>query len=490
MSTPILPLAVWPEGILQARFPANDNALRLEALNREIISQAVTAQPASPTDGDIYIIAATHTGAQWATFTPKDIAIFKGGTWYAWAPVEGLVVNVAGSLFKYDGGAWVTAGSGGGFANPMTTAGDLIVGGVAGAPERIAAGTATFVLTSNGSGVAPTWQAAAGGGGLATITESLTTAAPNATVNVAALRVTGGTTNVDFALGPKGTGALTRQIADSTATGGNKRGAGAVDFQRTRSAAGAVASGADSAVFGLNNTAAGQYSFAFGSGNSAGNDGSVAFGTGHTSSGANSFAAGQGCTASGSSSAAFGLSNIVSGLKGFTAGGQGNTVNSENAIALGGRALSSRGMTNVAVFGYGVFGLGAGQGELHAFSLNTSGATPGFLTSIGGTQSAASQIALEANSAVVVRGQVVARKSNGDSAAWDFVALAKRGASASTTAIVGSTVTPIGADAGVTSYALAIVADTTNGCIAIRGTGAGSDIVYWSGSAIAAYTKA
>lgn len=112
MSTSILPLAVWSSGTNQNSIPANDNALRLEALNREIISQAVTAQPASPTDGDTYIIAATHTGAQWSTFSPKDIAIYRGGTWYAWAPVEGLVVNVAGSLFKYDGGVWAAAGGG------------------------------------------------------------------------------------------------------------------------------------------------------------------------------------------------------------------------------------------------------------------------------------------------------------------------------------------------------------------------------------------
>lgn len=113
MSTPILPLAVWAEGSNQARIPANDNSLRLEALSREIISQAVTAQPGSPADGDTYIIASTHTGAQWSTFDPEDIAIYRGGTWYAWAPVEGIVVNVAGSLFKYDGGNWTAASTAG-----------------------------------------------------------------------------------------------------------------------------------------------------------------------------------------------------------------------------------------------------------------------------------------------------------------------------------------------------------------------------------------
>ncbi|MHB1794609.1 MAG: hypothetical protein ACYCPO_06545 [Acidobacteriaceae bacterium] len=48
--------------------------------------------------------------------------------------------------------------------NPMTTAGDIIVGGAAGAPTRLAAGAAASVLTSNGPGVAPSYQSAAGGG--------------------------------------------------------------------------------------------------------------------------------------------------------------------------------------------------------------------------------------------------------------------------------------------------------------------------------------
>lgn len=64
--------------------------------------------------------------------------------------------------------AFVEAAVAGSLTNPMTTIGDLIVGGtVSGGvatPTRLAAGTATYVLTSNGPGVAPTYQAAAGGG--------------------------------------------------------------------------------------------------------------------------------------------------------------------------------------------------------------------------------------------------------------------------------------------------------------------------------------
>lgn len=64
--------------------------------------------------------------------------------------------------------------------NPMTTAGDIIIGGASGTPTRLAAGaSAGHVLTSNGSGVAPSWQAASGGSVTQTITNGVTTTSPS-----------------------------------------------------------------------------------------------------------------------------------------------------------------------------------------------------------------------------------------------------------------------------------------------------------------------
>jgi len=45
---------------------------------------------------------------------------------------------------------------------PITTEGDLIVGGAGGTPQRLAAGTTGYTLTSNGPGAVPSWQAGAG----------------------------------------------------------------------------------------------------------------------------------------------------------------------------------------------------------------------------------------------------------------------------------------------------------------------------------------
>lgn len=49
--------------------------------------------------------------------------------------------------------------------SPMTTGGDLIYGGVAGAGTRLANGTAGQILQSNGTTVAPTWVTPSAGGG-------------------------------------------------------------------------------------------------------------------------------------------------------------------------------------------------------------------------------------------------------------------------------------------------------------------------------------
>lgn len=107
MSDPILPFAVWESGTNQNSIPANDNSLRNQILNGLIISDSTDAQPGSPADGDAYIITGAATGAQWSTFDQYDLAIFDSGTWYAYAPVEGIVVNIAGTLNQWDGAAYV-----------------------------------------------------------------------------------------------------------------------------------------------------------------------------------------------------------------------------------------------------------------------------------------------------------------------------------------------------------------------------------------------
>lgn len=64
-----------------------------------------------------------------------------------------------GTLYRDSGSAWEAVA----LANPMTAAGDIVIGGAGGAPVRLAAGADGEVLTI-ASGV-PTWAAGGGGGG-------------------------------------------------------------------------------------------------------------------------------------------------------------------------------------------------------------------------------------------------------------------------------------------------------------------------------------
>ena len=109
----------WPAGILEADIPANNNAQRLDVLNRPAISSTITAQPASPTSGDLYIIPSGKTGAVWSTFATGSIAYFLSGTWYEYTPYEGLEVYSAAtnSNWRYDG-TWAEEASGGGGGGP------------------------------------------------------------------------------------------------------------------------------------------------------------------------------------------------------------------------------------------------------------------------------------------------------------------------------------------------------------------------------------
>lgn len=123
----------------------------------------------TPSDGDV--LTWDNTAGEWVPDAPAGggaVASVNGAT--------GVVVLDAGDIGITDAGGYFTstdvegalqelgaASGGGGMTNPMTTAGDLIVGGVSGAPGRLGIGTDTHVLTLVSG--APAWAAPSGGGG-------------------------------------------------------------------------------------------------------------------------------------------------------------------------------------------------------------------------------------------------------------------------------------------------------------------------------------
>lgn len=149
MSTPIFPPRPWQENTLQNDVPANDNSFRLWILNTLIISESTDAQPGSPAEGDTYIMTAAASGSQWAGFDEFDLAIYDGaGTWHAYAPTQGIVVNVAGALKRWSGSAYVAvATSSGASVVPEAGSSRTMAPGDAGTYVRFTgtgAKTATF----------------------------------------------------------------------------------------------------------------------------------------------------------------------------------------------------------------------------------------------------------------------------------------------------------------------------------------------------------
>lgn len=472
MSTPLLPFAVWQSGTNENSLPANDNSLRDEARSREVLSKVTTAQPVSPGDGDVYIIPPAATGTQWATFDIDDITIYRDGTWYAWAPVSGLVVNVNGTLEQYTGSAgWAAVGGGGGgMTNPMTTAGDLITGGSGGSPQRLGVGSNGDVLTVSGG--VPVW--ASGGGALTNWTEAVSTAAPNATIPAVSFTATNAASNVDAVLRSKGTGATLANIPDNTTTGGNKRGTSATDLQKSRNNANQIALGNFSTIAGGRNNRA------------DGSDSVVAGGTTNQANGTESFVGGgNDCQATGNQSTCSGGQTNAATMQGSTvSGGRSNTSNGLYSWIPGGRLGTCRSVESSSARGISAYSATAGQAQEQTYILaqrTTNATTTPLCTDTAASASATNQAILPNNFAYVLKGLCVAREAaTGDTKSWEFTAHIKRGANAASTAMVAAaTVNVLSNDAGAAAWVLAVGADTTLGALSITATGEAAKTIGW-----------
>ena len=153
------------------------------------------------------------------------------------------------------------------------------------------------------------------------------------------LDAVGSDTNIPLVLQPKGTGALQAQQTDSTATGGNARGAYAIDFQTARGTAAQVANGTLAVITGgQNNTSSGLLTTVSGGFNntSSGNSAFVGGGQYNVASELRSVAVGGGVNTSA------GIYNFVGG--GFTnSGTSGSAVTTQSATMNGTTAVTLSG---------------------------------------------------------------------------------------------------------------------------------------------------
>jgi hypothetical protein len=275
--------------------------------------------------------------------------------------------------------------------------------------------------------------------------------------------------NIGLVLQPLGTGAITAQMPDGTATGGNARGAQAVDLQTARASAAQVASGAYCITAGQSNTASGTASVAFGSTNTAQGNYSTAAGSNNSATGAFSFAVGAYNTVSSSTGAAIGAYHSVTGL---------------NALATGNAAAAYlRGQHAHATYNFATNG--DAQRSTIAPLVQTTTAAATNLTLDGAALAAGNALSLPNNTAWAADVHIVARSATGAGHAY-FVrrVLIKRDANQASTALVG-TVQTIGTDIGSNAgappagWAVAITADTTNGALDIQATGAAATTIRW-----------
>lgn len=313
-----------------------------------------------------------------------------------------ITVSGSGSTWTVDNGAINTAKLGG----DITTAGKALLDDADNTAQRATLGLGMF-------------------------TPAESTAAPNATVPVESLTANNsGFADIDIALVAKGQGATLAQVPDGTATGGNKRGIFATDWQKSRAAATQVASGIYSVIAGGGaGTASAQYS-------------------------------------------------VVSG-------GNGNIANGNYSTVIGGR----RGLTK-SIVGYVAIpacsipiadASGVSQAGILVLGVQTTDASVTILRSNTSAESASNQLWLPNNSAALVRGSVIANVTGGgNTKAWTFEGTIKRGASAAATSIVGAfAINTIAADAGASTWTIAVSADTTNGALQVQVTGQAATTIRW-----------
>lgn len=109
MATEILVVDEIIQSQAQKEVTHNEGLRQIEGKIVRALSKTTTAEPASPANGDVYIVPAGATGTNW-TGQDGNIAHFYGGGWKFYPPKEGyrLWINDEDVIAVYDGAAWIT----------------------------------------------------------------------------------------------------------------------------------------------------------------------------------------------------------------------------------------------------------------------------------------------------------------------------------------------------------------------------------------------
>lgn len=121
------------------------------------IATLTVALKGQPQTGDLFQFFDGYSGVKLSAIDAKGRlvnALTSGAPTAAGQTGAEAYDPATGITWTYNGAAWTTQS----FLNPMTTAGDMIVGGAGGAVARLPAGVKGTVIMSNGAGVAPSYQ--------------------------------------------------------------------------------------------------------------------------------------------------------------------------------------------------------------------------------------------------------------------------------------------------------------------------------------------
>ena len=376
----------------------------------------------------------------------------------------------------------------GGTGQSSYTDGQLLIGNSTGNTLTKATLTAGTGITITNAGGSITIDNSAP---LANFTAAISTTAPNDTVYAASLTATGAATNIDAVFVPKGTGAVLAQVPDGTTTGGDKRGANAVDMQTVRTTSSTrVASGAQAVVSGGSNNGA------------SGTGATVVGGNNNTASGAYAVAGGVNATASANYTTALGgLTPTASQTYAVVVGGQANTASGQASAVVGGRGnqanasqsfvtgdyATARGVTgsrtHASSYGWNGIGTtnGTGQTGTYIVRRETTNATPAIANvTAQGASAVATIVTLPDNATYTFDILVTARRTDAadESAGYRLVGVVDRQSGAATTALVGTVTKTVIAEDNA-AWDVDVYVDTTLGGFTVQVTGEAGKTIRW-----------
>ena len=137
---------------------------------------------------------------------------------------------------------------------------------------------------------------------------------------------------------------------------------------------------------------------------------------------------------------------------------------------------------NTSVAAISVYSGGVCQTKTLVLGAQTTGSNATVLVSATGAAGTGNQVILPNNSAYLFKGSLVAGVSGaGNSSAWEFRGAIKRGATAASTALVGTVILDnIAYESTASGWGVAVTADTTNGGVKVEVTGQASTTIRWA----------